>query len=259
MIPYIRYCKLPFTLCLIICIQCFCVSGQNQKHRIQGKIINAANNKPIEDVMISIKGTAIGTRSKHEGNFSLIDSFPAMDSTTQVLFTDVCFLHMAYKERTIKFGTSTVTNSDSLFSINLVPDTILIDLISRKRMNSTTVENKGITQANYPATPKRSDHAEHAYIILDGAEYPGGFHNLLSDVKKLTTKAAIEHGISGNALIVFEVNQLGEVTCVNALESTNNKVRREAKKIVTNLKGWKPAYQHGKPVASKHLINVEFK
>ena len=77
--------QLKFTICLVIAMLIFFVSGANSQNiHISGKVTESATGVTLPGASIKIKGTNIGTIADTDGNYSL--SFPQQDATVVVSF-----------------------------------------------------------------------------------------------------------------------------------------------------------------------------
>lgn len=91
-------------------------------------------------------------------------------------------------------------------------------------------------------------------------EYKGGDRQLLMDISYNTNypKRSRDSGIQGRVLLRFAVNQQGSITDIEILEGINSELNKEAVRVLSTLKRFKPGYSDGEPVEVYYLIPITF-
>lgn len=93
------------------------------------------------------------------------------------------------------------------------------------------------------------------------AEYPGGINAMMSFLKQ-TLKYPAEcekKGIEGRVMLKFVVNEDGTISDLEAMQSPDERLTSEAKRVVGLMPKWKPAVNKGKVVKMKYTLPLTFR
>lgn len=93
------------------------------------------------------------------------------------------------------------------------------------------------------------------------AEYPGGVNALMSFLKQtLKYPAECEQkGIEGRVLLKFVVNEDGTISNMETMQSPDERLSSEAKRVVGLMPRWKPAMDKGKAVKMRYTLPLTFR
>ena len=91
-------------------------------------------------------------------------------------------------------------------------------------------------------------------VVFENVKYLGGQEALFNVIRKhfKVPKYAIENGIEGVILIVFQINKTGKIQNIEVRRKVCDPCAEAALKVVKKLKKWKPAKRRGQ------LVTVEF-
>ncbi|MCT4586601.1 MAG: energy transducer TonB [Carboxylicivirga sp.] len=100
--------------------------------------------------------------------------------------------------------------------------------------------------------------AEEGNFIMP--EYPGGEEGLRKYIATNVNYPVIaqENGIQGQVVVNFVVNDNGYVMQVSFLKRVDPYLDAEAKRVVENMKQWKPGYVDGIPVDVEMTVPINF-
>ena len=68
-----------------------------------------------------------------------------------------------------------------------------------------------------------------------------------------------QQGISGKVLVSFIIDEEGNISEVEIIESLHPRLDNQIKDIVKKAPTWLPAYQHGSPVKSRRILPINFR
>jgi TonB family protein len=109
--------------------------------------------------------------------------------------------------------------------------------------------------------PQKSASGTEAYMMADEMpQYPGGDTELLTFISS-NTKYPVEAksaGIQGRVIVRFIVTSEGNVTDIEVLKGVDPFLDAEAKRVVSELTGWKPGILGGKPVNVFYMVPITF-
>lgn len=108
--------------------------------------------------------------------------------------------------------------------------------------------------------PEEKAEEEIFRIVEEMPEYEGGEKALLNYLMKNTKYPEIpkQNGVSGVVYVSFVVDRTGEVTNVKVERSVDPYLDKEAIRVVSSLKNYKPGKQRGKPVAVAFTLPIRF-
>jgi protein TonB len=146
----------------------------------------------------------------------------------------------------------------------------VVDLPPVKPIDITPTGNGTGTTVNI--SPIGNDAGQHVVItgaadpaeILDHPEvmpeYEGGMKAMIRFISKNIhyPAAARVTGQEGTVYIRFVVNSLGQVVDVEVLKGVNAMLDREAMRVVTLMKRWKPGSQNNTPVNVRMVLPIKF-
>lgn len=91
-------------------------------------------------------------------------------------------------------------------------------------------------------------------------EYPGGLDAFKMDIIATVKypKEAKEKGISGKVYVTFVVNEQGKVSDAKIARGVDPLLDKEALRVITELKTWKPGRENGKAVKVSYTAPISF-
>ncbi|MFT4524142.1 MAG: protein TonB [Bacteroidia bacterium] len=97
-------------------------------------------------------------------------------------------------------------------------------------------------------------------IVEDMPVFPGGDAGLMKYFAETTQYPPIarENGITGVVYISYIVDKSGKVKEVKVVRGADPFLDKEAKRVVSSLKGYKPGKQRGKPVNVQFTVPIRF-
>ena len=93
------------------------------------------------------------------------------------------------------------------------------------------------------------------------AEYPGGISAMMSFLQKTLKypKDCEKAGIEGRVILRFVVNEDGTITNMEPLNSPDERLTAEAKRVVSLMPKWTPAKDKGKIVKMRYSLPITFR
>ena len=90
--------------------------------------------------------------------------------------------------------------------------------------------------------------------------FSGGDKGLADYIKKslVYPEKALDAGIKGVVVVGFVVNELGQVTQVEALKKVDGGCTEEAVRMVKNMPTWVPGQKNEKPVKVRMSLPIRF-
>lgn len=93
------------------------------------------------------------------------------------------------------------------------------------------------------------------------AEYPGGVNAMMNFLKQ-TLKYPVEcekEGVEGRVLLKFVINEDGTMSNMEVMQSPDERLSSEAKRVVGLMPKWNPAMNKGKAVKMKYTLPMTFR
>lgn len=141
----------------------------------------------------------------------------------------------------------------------------LVDNREQETKKEETIEMEVKKEGEYvfiepEKLPEETAEEEIFRIVEEMPEYEGGEKALLKYLTKNTVYPKIpkENGVSGVVYVSFVVDKEGEVTNVKVERSVDPYLDKEAVRVVSSLKKYKPGKQRGKPVAVAFTLPIRF-
>lgn len=108
--------------------------------------------------------------------------------------------------------------------------------------------------------PEEKEVEEIFTIVEEMPEYPGGDKALFKFLGNNTKYPEIpkQNGVSGVVYVSFVVDKTGQVTDVKVVRGVDPYLDKEAVRVVSSLKNYKPGKQRGKPVAVAYTLPIRF-
>jgi len=210
-----------------------------QNSTITGNVTDESTGMPIPGGIISIRGTTTGTITDKEGNYSI-----DIGNTIPVLV----FSHVGYKSQEIPVESNTKIN------VQLEREVLAVDFSGGNKLNPNM---------NSPENKQNSTNANNdLYVVKEELpSYPGGTDALkkyLMDNLRYPSEAK-KKGIQGKVMVNFVINAAGAVTDVKIMRGVSSELDAEAMRLVSSVKGWKPASHNGEHLSTAVTMPVEFK
>jgi TonB family protein len=203
--------------------------------KITGSVTDKSTGNTITGVNIILKGTTTGTGSDTEGNFEII----VPDENAELVFSFV-----GYKTQAIPVKGNQVIN------VQMESSAITIDFSNQNSLEATQ-------KIETLAKPD-----EDVFVAVEELpSYPGGTVALKKfiDASIQYPADAKKNKIEGKVIVNFTVDKEGKVTNAKVMRGTAPSLDEEALRITKSITGWNPGLQHGKPVACRVIMPVEFK
>lgn len=114
---------------------------------------------------------------------------------------------------------------------------------------------------NVKVDEEESDEPVPFFKVENKPEFPGGDKALLIYLAKNIRYPAIcqENGIQGNVYLSFVINERGQVTNVQVIQSPDRSLADEAVRVVRTMPDWKPGKQGNKGVKVTYQLPVKFR
>lgn len=114
---------------------------------------------------------------------------------------------------------------------------------------------------NVKVDEEESDEPVPYFKVENKPEFPGGDKALLIYLAKNIRYPAIcqENGIQGNVYLSFVINERGQVTNVQVIQSPDRSLADEAVRVVRTMPDWKPGKQGNKGVKVTYQLPVKFR
>lgn len=112
-------------------------------------------------------------------------------------------------------------------------------------------------QINAQENKKQGD----VYFTVDEMpEYPGGDDALRKDIAETVKypEDAKSRGVSGKVYVIFVVNEVGKVVSTEIARGVDPLLDKEALRVVSLLKTWKPGKEDGKAVKVSYTVPIKF-
>lgn len=109
---------------------------------------------------------------------------------------------------------------------------------------------------------KEPDPYEGCFIDFEEMpEYPGGMAECIKFLAKNLKypEAALEARIQGRVLVGFTIETDGTLTDIRTLGGVCPELDEEAKRVVGLMPKWRPGVWHGKRIAMRYSLPVEFR
>lgn len=222
-------------------ILCLCLSSQaiaqQQKPLIfKGKVVNE-KGEPLYRTSIHILGTADGTTSDIDGNFSI----SAKDKMI------LKFSYIGRKNQELQLDRRKTTG-------------IIAQMDPEAEVLSSAWIGRNLTVAEEEEGDYRLGNSAMFEIVENSASFPGGKDSLQSFIRQALTypDEAFQKGEQGQVLIRFTVEKTGEITNIHTHRSVSPMLNQEAIRVIQSMPRWVPAEQFGKPVATQLILPVNF-
>lgn len=91
-------------------------------------------------------------------------------------------------------------------------------------------------------------------------EFPGGNKELVNYLSNNIKYPRNSRNSSsrGKVIVCFKVEKNGEVSEVKIVKGVNQVLNKEAKRVVTNMPNWKPAFENGSAISTVLRIPIVF-
>jgi protein TonB len=98
-------------------------------------------------------------------------------------------------------------------------------------------------------------------IVQQLPEYPGGMTALIEFLTKNLQypNSSVRDSVQGKVTVEFIINKDGTVSDMKILRHLNKECDKEALRVLSMMKKWKPGIEHNKPVNVKFVVPIEFK
>ena len=93
------------------------------------------------------------------------------------------------------------------------------------------------------------------------AEYPGGMSAMMGFLQRTLKypKDCEKAGIEGRVILRFVVNKDGSLTDFETMQSPDERLTAEAKRVVSMMPKWTPAKNKGKIVKMRYSLPITFR
>ena len=96
------------------------------------------------------------------------------------------------------------------------------------------------------------------FIVEELAHFPGGMEGLRDYLTENIQYPANAAEGTSKILVGFTIDTDGSVADVKMEQGTSEAMDKEACRLVSEMPGWEPAKQRGKPVRSDYILPVVF-
>jgi TonB family protein len=209
---------------------------------IKGNVSDRFSGRAIAGANLMIKGTTIGTITDLQGNYQLI-----VNSADDALIVTVA----GYRTQVIPVG------KNSKINVQLEQDIVAIDF---NKENQFVLRDKPANKGKDEIEGKQGSTGSFIFVEEMPA-YPGGTLALnkfiLENIKYPTD--AKKAGLEGTVLVSYIIDSDGELKSIQVIRGLGPEMDNEALRVTKMIKGWKPANQGGRPIATLVTMPVEFK
>jgi TonB family protein len=216
-------------------------SGGNQIV-IKGNVSDRFSGKAVAGANLMIKGTTIGTISDLQGNYQLI-----VNTTDEALIVTVA----GYRTQVIPVG------NNSKINVQLEQDIVAIDF---SRENQFVLKDKPVNTGKAKTEGKPESDGRFVFVEEMPA-YPGGtfaLNKFIHENLKYPAEAK-KAGLEGTVLVSYIIDYDGQLKSIQVIRGLGPDMDDEALRVTRMIKGWKPANQGGRPIATMVTMPVEFK
>ncbi len=207
------------------------VSAVNVGKEVNGKV-TTVNGKPLQNAVVLVKGTTIGTVTDADGNFKLVD---------------------------VKADAKLIISYVGMKSEEMKPD---FNKPITVKMAIETVGLGKVVVVGFNNLPPPSSGEDKAFRVVEQMpQFPGGQQELMRFIKnnlKYPVQAQ-EEKKTGTVVVNFLVSSTGKIENVKVVKSANPALEAEAMRVVNKMPDWIPGKQNGDPVDVYYSIPIEFK
>lgn len=203
--------------------------------------------KPLENAVIVIKGTTVGTVSDASGRFALKD------------VPDDAVLVVSY----VGFETKVVSvkAAGSSISVTMNKSTTVIDTVSVGPVPPPPPPPPASTAAKSKTAPEAGSGEGDVFVVVEEMpQFPGGMEAMMQWIasRMKYPEQAKKDGIQGVVYVGYIVNKAGKVESVEVERSASPLLDAEAVRVVSEMPDWTPGTQRGKAVDVKLVIPIKF-
>lgn len=217
---------------------------------ITGNISDRFTGNPIVGANLVIKGTTTGTIADLQGNYKLIVT--SAEDVIVVSFT-------GYRTQEFPVG------RNSRINVQMEQDIVAIDF---SKGNQFAMRDKSAFFGNEEPSEKLNKNQtsgaethESFVFVEEMPTYPGGtdaLNQFIHDNLKYPVEAR-KTGKEGIVLVSYVIDANGQIKAPQVVRGLDSEMDAEALRVTLLIKGWKPASQGGRTVATTVTMPVEFK
>ncbi len=207
--------------------------------KISGRVLDAADNKPLPGAVVMIRGSNTGTTTNSEGFYTL--TVPT--DTGKIFVSFVGFI-----PQTVPVG-----NKDQI-------DVVLSK--SRNQLEELVVVGYGfVDKAKGQTEAGKTDTSGGWGVVEAMPEFPGGHKELYRFLQKNIRYPgeAARARIQGKVYVSFVINKLGDIRNPRVLQGLGYGIDEEALRVVISMPRWTPGRQNDVPVDIEYTLPINFK
>ncbi len=223
----------------------------NKTAKVVGFVVDE-NGDPLPGTSVVIKNGTTGRVTDMQGKFEL--DVPE-NSLLEITFIGKSTIVESFSDLT----SGKIKEGVYYRKYKMKDNVIVIDTDVPPPPPPASAKDAGDAPPPPPPPPSPKGEKEVFYIVEDMPQYPGGYSELVSYVKQMQKKIAVQKKVSGKAQVSFTVNTKGKVDDIKIVEKDNDMAAKGAYIIAKEMADWTPGKQRGKPVPVKYLLPVEFK
>lgn len=222
----------------------------NAVKSVSGTVKDEAG-KPLENAVIVIKGSTVGTVSDVSGRFALKD------------VPDDAVLVVSY----VGFETKVVSvkAAGSSISVTMRKSTTVIDTVNVGPVPPPPPPPPpppASSKDKAKAVPEAGNGEKDVFVVVEEMpQFPGGGMDAMIQwigQQMKYPEQAKKDGIQGVVYVGYIVNKAGKVESVKVERSAHPLLDAEAIRVVAAMPDWKPGTQRGKAVDVKLVIPIQF-
>jgi TonB family protein len=201
---------------------------------IKGNVSSRQSGNPLPAILVLIKGTTTGTITDAQGNYEIV-----VNSTEDILVVT----HVGYRSQEVPVG------KNIKIDIMLEPDILTIDFNSGNKFELRKKE-------------KESNELTGSYVITEELPtYPGGTVALSKFISQNIQYPddAKKARVQGTVHVTYIIDEKGEIKSAKVIRGLGLEIDKEALRVTNLIKGWNPASQNGKPIATTVIMPIEFR
>jgi len=191
-------------------------------------IVMDADNKPLKNAIVVIRGTNIGTFTNDKGEFTI-----TVKPGAELFFSYVG-----------KKGQLRDVKDEQKLVVKMQDGVFAIDDLRSVSVDSTTAS---IRNSN-----------DIFQVVESMPQFPGDLNKYLGRNVKYPEEAQ-KQKIQGRVTVQFIIEKDGTITGVTVLRSVHPLLDKEAIRVVQNMPKWVPGTQRGEPVRVSYTAPINFR
>ncbi|ODS78701.1 MAG: hypothetical protein ABS46_16670 [Cytophagaceae bacterium SCN 52-12] len=206
--------------------------------KISGRVVDAADNKPLPAATVLVKGSHTGTTTDSDGFYTL---------TVPADHREIVFSFVGFTSQTVSIDGKTRIDAALSKSRNEIEEIVVVGYGPLKPRQEQADTTSSRTPGSFLA-------------VEEMPEFPGGNKELLRFLAKHIRYPgeAVRAGVQGKVYLAFTINKEGHIRAPRVLQGLGYGTDEEALRVVTSMPRWKPARQNQQPVSVEYTLPISF-